>query len=65
MAVGLRGGVVEAGVGVLLVREALALFGGVEGCGCCSWGHGGWWCGVGIDGEGVEPLLLLRIIVGG
>ena len=35
-------GVVKAGVGVLLVRVALALFGGVEGCGCCSCGHGGW-----------------------
>lgn len=58
-------GGVKAGVGVLLVGEALALFGGVEGRGCCSCGHGGWWGGVGIDGEGVEPLLLLRVIVGG
>ncbi len=65
MAVGVGGGVVEAGVGVFLVREALALFGGVEGCDCCSWGHGGWWGGVGIDGECVEPLLLLGVIVGG
>ena len=58
-------GGVKAGVGVLLVREALALFRGVERCGCRSCGHGGWWGGVRIDGEGVEPLLLLRVIVGG
>ena len=65
MAVWVGGGVVEAGVGLLLVGEALALFGGVEGWGCCSWGYGGWWGGVGIHGEGVEPLLLLGVVVGG